>query len=221
MNSRHAPESADQHDDERPLDLNAALSVVAAAETRARRELHPNGSRLYLLWAFAWFFGYGTLHGARNEWLPLEPPTALLIFGLLIALGVVATVVVFGRQSRGIRGHSTFTGGFYAAAWALGFTVMGALGSAISAAVDDFWLNGMLINGVAILIVGLLYITGGTTFNDVIQVIMGIWFLVVDVVSIISGPEHYLTVFFVFGSAGFFVGAAVEKVRQRRRIHHA
>lgn len=222
MNSPRAAESADSYsDDERPLDLAQALSVVTAAETRARRELHPNGGQLYLLWALAWFLGYGVLHGSRNGWLPLEPPTALLIFGLLIALGIAATVVVFGKQSRGIRGHSSFTGGFYAVAWALGFTVMGALGSAISAAVGDFWLRGMLINGIAILIVGLLYITGGTTFNDVIQVVMGIWFLVVDIVSIMSGPEHFLTVFFIFGSAGFFVGAAVETLRQRRRTYRA
>ena len=222
MNTRRSIESADSYpDDEKPLNLEAALDIVAAAETRARRELRGNGAWVYLLWALTWLLGFGILHGSRNGWIPLEPPAALSIFGLLVAVGVGVTIVIFGRQSRGIRGHSLFAGGFYALAWILGFTVMGALSSAIGVAVEDFWLRGMLINGIAILIVGLLYITGGTTFNDVIQVVMGVWFLVVDIASIIAGPEHFLTVFFIFGSGGFFVGAAVQAVRQRRGSIHA
>lgn len=216
MSENHPPLDGDQ-----PLNLSTALSVVAAAEKRARRELRGNGTWLYLLWALTWFLGFGALHGAQKGWLPLQPETALLLFGLLVALGVVSTVVVFGRQSRGIRGHSSFTGGFYAVAWALGFTVLSALGGTIGMAVDDFWLRGMLINGIAILIVGLLYITGGTTFNDVVQVAMGIWFLVVDIISILAGPDHFLTVFFILGSTGFFVGAASEALRQRRRTSNA
>ncbi|WP_299167301.1 hypothetical protein [uncultured Arthrobacter sp.] len=217
MNSaKKATESSRQFDDEPPLDLNEALGVVAEAEKRARRELRGNGAWVYLLWALTWFLGFGTLHGSRNGWIPVEPSTALVLFGLLVAAGVGATIVIFGRQSRGIRGHSTFIGGFYALAWILGFAVMGVLSSAIGVAVEGFWLRGMLINGIAILIVGLLYITGGTTFNDVVQVVMGVWFLVVDIASIIAGPEHFLTVFFIFGSGGFFVGAAVQALRQRR-----
>lgn len=222
MNSRKKlSDGAHQADDERPLDLNAALNVVEAAERRARRELRGNGAWVYLLWALTWLSGFGTLHGSRNGWIPLEPETALTLFGLLVAAGVAVTIVIFGRQGRGIRGHSRFTGGFYALAWILGFIVMGALSGTIGMAVDDFWLRGMLINGIAILIVGLLYITGGTTFNDVVQVVMGVWFLVVDIASIIAGPEHFLTVFFIFGSGGFFVGAAVQALRQRRRPAHA
>lgn len=222
MNSqKKVPDGSNRFDDERPLDLNTALNVVAAAEKRARRELRGNGAWVYLLWALTWFLGFGTLHGSRNGWIPLEPETALTLFGLLVAAGVAVTIVIFGRQSRGIRGHSSFTGGFYALAWILGFIVMGALGGTIGMAVDDFWLRGMLINGIAILIVGLLYITGGTTFNDVVQVVMGVWFLVVDIASIIAGPEHFLTVFFIFGSGGFFVGAAVQALRQRRGHSHA
>lgn len=218
MNSSKNPtENSDRYDDEPPLDLNAALGVVAAAEKRARLELRGNGAWVYLLWAVTWLFGFGTLHGSRNRWIPIEPTTALTIFGCLVAAGVGVTIVIFGRQSRGIRGHSSFTGGFYGVAWILGFTVMGALSGTIGVAVDDFWLSGMLINGIAILIVGLLYITGGTTFNDVVQVLMGVWFLVVDLASIVAGPEHFLTVFFIFGSGGFFVGAAVQALRQRRR----
>lgn len=217
MNPTKTSGDSSPFDDESPLDLNAALGVVAAAQKRARRELRGNGALVYLLWALTWFLGFGTLHGSRNGWIPLEPTTALSIFGLLVAAGVGVTIVLFGRQSRGIRGHSSFTGGFYAVAWILGFTVMGALSSAIGVAVEDFWLRGMLINGIAILIVGLLYITGGTTFNDVVQVVMGVWFLVVDIASIVAGPEHFLTVFFIFGSGGFFVGAIVQALRQRRR----
>ena len=55
MNTRRSTESADSYpDDEKPLNLEAALGIVAAAETRARRELRGNGAWVYLLWALTW-----------------------------------------------------------------------------------------------------------------------------------------------------------------------
>ncbi|NOJ60102.1 hypothetical protein [Arthrobacter sp. 260] len=207
----------DALDDDRPLDLHTALRLVKSAEDTARRELRGNEALQYLVWGLAWLLGFGTLHGSRFGWLPIDHEPALAVFGVAILLAIVVTIVVAGRYSRGIRGHSSFTGTMYGVAWALGFLVMGTLSGVIVGVVDDFWVRGMLMNGIAILIVGLLYITGGTTFNDKTQSVMGVWFLVVDMAALLSGSQHYLTVFFIFGSGGFLVAAVLETVRRRKQ----
>lgn len=204
------------------LDLSTALRLVEDAETKARKELHGNEALMYLIWGLAWLMGFGTLHGSRFGWLPLDRGTSFAVFGSCILLGVISTIVMVSRYSRGIRGHSAFIGAMYGIAWALGFFVMGILAGIVGNAIGDFWLRGMLINGSAILIVGLLYITGGTTFNDKTQCYMGIWFLLVNIAAMMTGPDHFITVFFIFGSGGFLVGALVETLRRRRqRTHHA
>lgn len=210
-------------DGDKPLDLHNALRLVASAEDTARRELRGNEALLYLIWGLAWLLGFGALHGARFGWLPFNYGFALAVFGSFLLVAVVVTIVLTGRYSRGLRGHTSFIGGMYGTAWALGFIVMGTISGIILNVVDDFWVRGMLMNSIAILIVGLLYITGGTTFNDKTQSVMGIWFLVVNMAALLSGSEHYLTVFFIFGSGGFLVAALVEALRRRkhRRLTHA
>jgi len=107
----------------------------------------------------------------------------------------------------------------YGGAWALGFIVMGALAGVVGGAVDDFWLTGMIINGIALLIVGLMYMVGGAMFNDKSQARLGIWFLVVNLAAILAGPENFVTVCFILGPLGFFAGAVAE-FRRRRRLRN-
>ncbi|WP_262106865.1 hypothetical protein [Arthrobacter sp. Marseille-P9274] len=204
--------------EEAPLDLHAALRLVNDAETRARRELYGDDAMVYLIWGLAWLVGYGGLHGARFGWLPLAPEQAMLIFGACILVALVSTVVIITRQSRGIRGHSSFLGAVYGGGWALGFMTMGALGGVVVAMTDDYWLRSMAFNGIAILIVGLMYMAGGAMFNDRNQAVLGVWFLVVNIVSLLAGPVHFLTVLAVLGPAGFFAAALAGTVRRRRLL---
>jgi hypothetical protein len=202
--------------EEAPLDLHAALRLVNDAETKAREELQGNEAGVYLIWGFAWLLGYGAMHAARFGWLPLSAGASLTVFSITILAALASTVFIVTRQRRGIRGHSSFVGAMYGGAWALGFMVMGTLSGVIGAAVDDFWLTGMVINGIALLIVGLMYMVGGAMFNDKSQAMLGIWFLVVNIVALLAGPANFVTVCFILGPLGFFAGALAEFHRRRR-----
>ncbi|AUI50376.1 hypothetical protein [Arthrobacter crystallopoietes] len=202
--------------EEAPLDLHAALRLVNDAETKAREELQGNEAGVYLIWAFAWLIGYGAMHAARFGWLPLSAGASLTVFGITILAALASTVFIVTRQRRGIRGHSSFVGAMYGGAWALGFMVMGTLSGVVGSAVDDFWLTGMIINGIALLIVGLMYMVGGAMFNDKSQAMLGIWFLVVNIVALLAGPANFVTVCFILGPLGFFAGAVAETLRRRR-----
>lgn len=200
-----------------PLDLGAALSIVENAERDARRRLNGNASLIYLLWGLAWLAGYGALEGSRRGWLPLEPASALIVLGAALLIATVATVAVSVRASLGIRGLSAFQSRMYGASWILGFLIMGILSMSIGRAVDDFWLRGMLINSTAILIVGLLYVSGGAAFNDRRQCYLGLWLLLVTAAALLSGPDHFLTVYLYLGSGGMLAGSLAEYLATRRR----
>ena len=202
--------------EEAPLDLHAALRLVNDAETKAREELQGNEAGVYLIWGFAWLIGYGAMHAARFGWLPLSAGASLTVFGITVLAALASTVFIVTRQRRGIRGHSSFVGAMYGGAWALGFMVMGTLSGVVGAAVEDFWLTGMIINGIALLIVGLMYMVGGAMFNDKSQARLGIWFLVVNIVALLAGPANFMTVCFILGPLGFFAGAVAETLRRRR-----
>lgn len=200
-----------------PLDPGTALAIVQNAERSTRRQLNGNTPLVYLLWGLAWLAGYGALEGSRRGWLPLEPPSALVVLGAVLLVATAATVALSVRGSLGIRGHSAFQGGMHGASWVLGFLIMGILSMIIGRAVDDFWLRGMLINSIAVLIVGLLYIAGGTTFNDRRQCWLGVWLLVVTAAALISGPDHFLTVYLYLGSGGMLAGSLAEYLATRSR----
>ena len=191
--------------------------MVQDAEHSARRTLGGNTALVYLLWGLTWIIGYGSLWGAQQGWLPLEPASALIVLAAALAAATVSTVVIFTRSSRGIRGQSAFQGRMYGAAWALGFTVVGALSAVIGRAIDDFWLRGLLINSISVLIVGLLYITGGAAFKDRAQSYLGIWLLAVTTAALVSGPDYFLSVFLFLGATGLMAGAVVEYLRTRRQ----
>lgn len=202
---------------DRPLDLASALRIVDDAERSVRRQLNGNAALIYLLWALAWIVGYGALQGSRQGWIPLPLSTSLAVLGAALAAATTATIILSVRGARGLRGPTSFQAGMYGASWALGFLIMGILSVLIGRAVDDFWVRGMLINSVAVLIVGLLYVTGGTTFNDRLQCCLGIWLLAVTVAALLSGPGHFLAVFLYLGSSGLLAGSAFEYRATRRR----
>ncbi|WP_237687088.1 hypothetical protein [Arthrobacter sunyaminii] len=210
---------------DQPLDLASALRIVDDAERSVRRQLTGNAALIYLLWALAWVAGYGALQGSRDGWLPIQLSSALAVLGAALAAATIATVILSVRGARGLRGPTSFQAGMYGASWALGFLIMGILSVLIGRAVDDFWVRGMLINSVAVLIVGLLYVTGGTTFNDQRQCYLGLWLLVVTITALLSGPNHFLAVFLYLGSAGLLAGSVTEYLATRRRrpaaVNHA
>ncbi|MFF2675639.1 hypothetical protein ACFVRT_03485 [Arthrobacter koreensis] len=216
-----APKQSTAHPDssaeELPLDLHSALRTVQEAERSARRNLGGNTALVYLLWGTTWIIGYGSLWGTQQGLLELDPPAALGVLGVALAAATLTTIVLFARSSRGVRGQSAFQGGMYGLAWALGFTVIAAMSAVIGDAVDEFWLRGLLVNSIAVLVVGLLYITGGIIFNDKAQSLLGIWLLLVTIAALVSGPDFFLAVFLFLGATGLLAGSAVEYLRTRRQ----
>ncbi|QHK18944.1 hypothetical protein GU243_03305 [Pseudarthrobacter psychrotolerans] len=199
------------------FDLREALDLADATQLDVQRALFPYASFLYLLWGTTYLLGYGVLYCSTRGWLPVSKESGLLAFFVLMVIAIICSTFVSIRANVGLRGTNAFQGKTYGWAWPLGGMVIGALSSAIANAVPDWNQRGMLINGVAILMVGLLYLAGGALWRAVPMVVLGVWFLAVDVLAIATGPENYLLVFMTLGVAGLYAAAVVEITRNRGR----
>lgn len=202
---------------EQPADLDPRTAMSLADETAAKtaQAIFPHTPVLYFIWGTAWLVGYGALHGGRHGWLPLTSTTALIVLFIMLAVAMVVTTVLVVRSTAGIRGASSVQGAIYGWTWALAFVVVGLLSGTVADSIAAEDLRGMLINSIAILVVGMMYMLGGALWRDIPMTVMGIWFLVVDVVAMALGREQYLLVFLTLGVLGFYAGAVVELIRSR------
>ncbi|GAB3272651.1 hypothetical protein [Arthrobacter pigmenti] len=206
-----------EQDQPSDFDPRTAMSLADETEAKTAQAIFPHTPVLYFAWGTAWLIGYGALHGARYGWLPLGSTAALIVlFGMLAAALVITTVLVV-QSTAGIRGASSIQGAIYGWTWGLAFVVVGLLSGTVADSIAAEDLRGLIINAIAILVVGMMYMLGGALWRDIPMTVMGIWFLVVNVVAMALGREYYLTVFMTLGVLGFYTGAIVELVRSRSR----
>ncbi|GAB3530609.1 hypothetical protein [Arthrobacter monumenti] len=198
------------------FDPRAAMALADETAARARQSLYPHTPVLYFIWGTAWLIGYGALHGARYDWLPLAETAALLVHLSALVAAAVFSAILGIRSSVGLRGSTARQGAIYGWSWALGFAVVGLLSGIIATAIQQPDVRGLIINSMAIMLVGIMYMLGGALWHDMAMVAMGIWFLVVNVAAMILGPDYYLLVFLTLGVLGFYGGSIVELVRVRR-----
>lgn len=203
-------------DETADFDPRTAMSVADETAAKTAQALFPHTPVLYFAWGTAWLVGYGALHGARYGWLPLSSVAALIVLFSVLAAAMVVSAVLVVHSTAGIRGASSVQGAIYGWTWALAFVVVGLLSGVVADSISDEDLRGLIINSIAILVVGMMYMLGGALWRDIPMTVMGIWFLVVNVVAMALGREHYLMVFMTLGVLGFYAGAVVEFVRSRR-----
>lgn len=222
MNSDGVPREDRPGDREKAdFDPQAALDVADTAEYRARRARYPHTALVYAMWGSAWLLGYGTIYGSAHGWLPLNHAQALIAFSIILGAALLVSMLLGIAAGSGIRGNSAFQGAVYGWSWFLGMGLLAVLAARIGSVIDHPPTVGLIINGVAVLIVGLIFMLGGALWRDAPMVALGIWFLLVDAVALLMGPDAYLKIFMTLGVAGFYVGAIIEGLRDRRAARAA
>jgi hypothetical protein len=165
-----------------------------------------------------WLIGYGALWLAVKDLDVYRPPSgAFIVFGLCISSAVVFTIVHSVRRAAGMRGPSVTAGAMYGWAWGLGFLLQAALIGAFVNAGASHELVALASNGLACLIVGLLYMAGGAMDQEPALFWLGVWILVVAAVASSVGLHLTFLVMALAGGGGFLVGAGIEHARRRAR----
>jgi hypothetical protein len=197
-----------------PLPVTAAADRVApAVATRVRV---PDNRRPYLAWGLAWLFGHGAfaLAGGADPVLPLPGlvPPVLLAVGVLAA-GVV-TAAATARDQRGVTGPAKTAGTLFGIAWGTGFTALALLITALGQVLGDQLVHTLLWPTGSAVVVGLMYVTGGTLQRDLVQYSLGTYLALLGAGAVLLGtPGHYWALTLA-GIPAYLAAAAVEGGRR-------
>lgn len=169
----------------------------------------------YVAWGLTWLVGQGAFAlSAGSD--PLVPMPALLPAALLGA-GVVASMVVTARATvraqRGVTGPAKLTGTLVGGGWGVAFTSLFLLTTALAGVLGDQHVQTLLWPAGTGLVVGLMYLLGGTVQRDLHQYALGAWLALTATAGLFLGLPGLYWVVAVAGGGAYLVAAALEPRR--------
>lgn len=184
----------------------APSEMLALMQGQQRTTRNRLDRALYILlgtWAVAWFVGFLALwsaeDGGANPLLRIPTATAFIIFGALMLVGIIVSVVSGISMGRGMRGRSNTAGTLYGFSWSI--SMMGAycFAASLLRQVQDPALAPLLMPGIFVITIGVLYMAGAAMSRSGAQFALGVAVVVLAVVATALGaPTHYL----VYGTVG-------------------
>ncbi|WP_424466426.1 hypothetical protein [Pseudoclavibacter helvolus] len=197
------PTPAAAQDGEAALTPSEMLALMRDQQRTTRTRLDR---ALYILlgtWAVAWFVGFQALwsaeDGGASPILRIPTATAFIIFGSLMIVGVIVSVVCGVSMGRGMRGRSNTAGTLYGFSWSI--SMMGAwfFAASLLRHVQDPALAPLLMPGIFVITIGVLYMAGAAMSRSGAQFALGVAVVVLAVVATALGaPTHYL----IYSTAG-------------------
>lgn len=198
------------------LDPAETLRMIQQQQEAARDATEPDGRLLFGAWGLAWLIGYLAMWStARDTGTPAT--WAGWVFTACIVGAMAFTIVHSIARTTGTRGASARSGALYGWTWFLAFVVYGTLLGAMRDAGASAEVMAVVANGVACLIVGLMYMAGGLLFCENRMSAVGGWMLVTAVVAAYAGMPNTYLVMAVAGGGGFLAMVLVEQVIRTRR----
>ena len=189
---------------EEPPSAADALAIIEEGRSRTAAGLTPNLVLMYGVWGVAWMVGFGVSYVLSADLLDIPPALVITLIAATFVSAVVISIVVGVRSGRGLRGPSETTGTMYGISWMIALTGLGLLLGGIQLP-DD--VAGLVYPASFVLLVGVMYLFGGTLWNDRLQYGLGIWLIVVAAMSTFLGnPNNYLVL--AVGGAGGLLAIA-------------
>lgn len=199
------------------FDPRRALEVLTDQETRATAAMAFPDHWMYGLWGAVYLLGYlpMALSFGPKAVVGLPLGLALGFFFVILAVGIIASIVISVRYGQGIRGDSARKGQLYGITWWLAF--LGVMGVSIRLGQstlpgDDI---GVIINTVSMIVVATMFMAGGVIWLDVTQYVVGGAIAVVTTVAVLVGPTYYFWIECI-GVGGLLLVAALFHRRLRQ-----
>jgi hypothetical protein len=207
-------ERPDDHADA-PLDLGESWAIIEAERERARRSVRVDERIVYGVWALAWGFGYLAMWvWAGPEGQPGLPGP--IVFGVLILVAIVVTVVHIEGRTRGIGGPDAEANQLLGWAWPIGFLGSSLVAGAVGRAGIEGEAAAIVYNAMPCLVVACLYLASGIAFTDRRQFVLGAWIVVAVGVASFSGAPTIYLVMAVLGGGGFAAATLHAHLEGRR-----
>lgn len=169
---------------------------------------------LMLVWGVVWLLGFGSLWLVDGVESAFSFPMALAVCAGLLAIAIVVSAILSIRSGRGRRGDaaSAFSGTVYGATWIVGIMAIVVFAQGLFANGMDRDLGHFFYPISFVLCTGIMFVVGSAIWKAVPMLVLGLWLVVVALVTTFFGhPTHYL-VLAIGGGAGFLVLALVSAV---------
>ncbi|WP_329585764.1 hypothetical protein OG500_33800 [Kitasatospora sp. NBC_01250] len=185
------------------LDVNQALSLIAAEHEHVRRRVRNNPVLLFTVWGGAWLVGFGTTYLAYGPdrvlpgWLGAAVPTVLIVTALIWSIGYSL------RTGRGVSGPSRTVAALYGWSWSLGFGCLSLVNTALIRRGLSSDTAAMLWSSSSLLLTGVLYLAGGMIDQDKVRYSLGAWTMLCAAGAVLAGVPGNFLVQSLAGGGGF------------------
>lgn len=203
---------------ESSLDPRNADRILREQHASARRALTYPDHLMYLLWGTAYTVGYLPLALSQGDDPLVDLPVGLALGILFISIvtAVALSIWITEHHARGIRGDDAQRGAMYGIAWWVAF--LGVIG--VWTQLDHVGLTGdeggVLLNGVCMLLVGVLFMAGGVAWLDRTQYVIGGVIVLTTGVALVFGlPAYYWILTTVTGVGMLLVGLTLTLLGRR------
>ncbi|WP_103381991.1 hypothetical protein [Pseudonocardia dioxanivorans] len=192
-----------------------ALAIIQQAQSHAASRLTPSIGVFYTIWGVVWVViglvwflaGIDVVSPAASGWGT----------GVAVVAGSVLSAVIGIRTGRGISGPSTRQGLWYGLSWPISMVLLGVLVGALGS--TGVPADTMAVVGPAlyVFLAGALYMLSGAIWTSRVDYVLGIWIMVVAVVSMLVGlPPSPLVIGLGGGGALLFAGVRALARRSAR-----
>src|SRR6266536_2575651 len=164
---RHGGRAVRVDDDPAPMSAEESLSLIAQQNRRMRRELGGGPARMLAAWALAWLLGWGLTYLGAIGVVPVPGWIPGVVVAVLFVVAITYTAYVSTRAGRGIRGPSRLVGAMYGWSWMLGSAGLMVIDIRITnfGALSPDQVS-LLWSGSWLLLTGVMYLAGGTLWQD-------------------------------------------------------
>lgn len=202
----------DAHEEGTPLTPERMLALVDAQQRMVAARTASFVPWILAAWGVAWLGGFlalwwdATQHPA--DWRP-GVPAGLAFAGLLVAAGVVSTVLS-ARAARGLRGtrESAAMGIAYGNTWWVGALALFVIGQALLRSGMPEPLLAVLYPSVYVFFAGIMYVMGGLIWKATPMMLLGGWCIVLSAVGALLSPPINHLVYALAGGGAFLLVAA-------------
>ncbi|MFC5210060.1 hypothetical protein ACFPM0_26325 [Pseudonocardia sulfidoxydans] len=215
MTERRTDEPRVQEGGEDAPSAADALAIIQQAQSHASSRLSPSIGVFYLVWGIswvviglAWFLaGIDVVSVAVSSW----------VTGIAVVGAACVSAAVGIRTGRGVSGPSSRQGLWYGLSWPISMSLLGVLVGVLGSRNLPGDTMSVIAPALYVFLAGALYMLSGAVWSSRVDYVLGIWIMVVAVVSAMVGlPASPLIIGLGGGGALLFAGVRAMVHRSAR-----